>query len=84
MSATKNLPTLRITGHLTLPDSDQWVNRFEIHSESSDRIYVVAQNKKKRHWACSCPSWRVRRSCKHLTAIGLPAFEKPHEVKIIK
>lgn len=84
MSATKNLPTLRITGNIILPDSEQYINRFEIHSETSDRIYIISQNRKKRHWCCSCPSWRVRRSCKHLTAIGLPAFEKPYEVKLVK
>lgn len=63
-----------------LPDSDQWVNRFEIRSESSDRVYVVAQNKTKRHWACSCPAWRTRRACKHLRSMALPEHEKPHEV----
>lgn len=67
-----------------LPDGPQWVNRFEINSESSDRVYIVSQNKKKRYWACSCPGFRIRRAdgrkCKHLVACGLPCFEKPHEV----
>lgn len=84
MSATKNLPVLRIVGLDVLPDNDQWTNRFEIHSESSDRVYVISQNKKKRHWGCSCPAWRIHRKCKHLAAIGLPAFEKPFEVKLVK
>ena len=61
-----------------LPDNDQWQNRFEIRSETSNRIYIVAQNKKKGHWACSCPSWRVRRTCKHLIALSIPCFEKPY------
>lgn len=65
-----------------LPDNDQWTNRFEIRSSSSDRVYVVSQNKSKRHWACSCPSWRTRRSCKHLSALQLPAGERPHEVLV--
>ena len=30
---------------LRLPDNDQWTNRFEIRSETSDRIYIIAQNK---------------------------------------
>jgi hypothetical protein len=77
-----NLPTLRIPGD-HLPDNDQWTNRFEIRSETSNRVYVVSQNIKKRFWACSCPSWRTRRYCKHLEAIGLPVLEKPYEVKLV-
>ena len=65
-----------------LPDNDQWTNRFEIRSESSDRVYIVAQHKGKGHWGCSCPGWRTRRKCKHLTALGLPALEEPHMVTI--
>lgn len=65
-----------------LPDNDQWENRFEIRSESSSRVYVVSQNIKKRHWGCSCPSYRVRRACKHLRAIGLPENEAPYEAKL--
>ena len=83
MSATKNLPVLRIIGLEVLPDNDQWTNRFEIHSESSDRVYVISQNKKKRHWGCSCPSYRIRRCCKHLNTLNLPTNEIPYEVKII-
>ncbi len=63
-----------------LPDNVQWENRFEIRSETSNRVYVIAQNKQKRHWGCSCPSYRVRRYCKHLKTLGLPCLEKPHEV----
>lgn len=78
-----NLPALRIPAQsLRLPDGDQWQYRFEIHSETSDRVYVVSQNKKKKHWACSCPAYRTRRTCKHLIAIGLPTHEKPYEVQI--
>jgi hypothetical protein len=67
-----------------LPDNGQWTNRFTVKSESSDRLYVVAQNIAKRHWGCDCPGWRTRRKCKHLEAIGLPAFEKPFEAKLVK
>lgn len=65
-----------------LPDNDQWTNRFEIKSESSNRVYIIAQHKSKGHWGCSCPGWRTRRKCKHLTALGLPALEVPHQVTI--
>lgn len=72
--------TLRVPQSNRLPDNDQWENRFEIRSETSDRVYIVAQNRTKRHWACSCPGWRTRRACKHLAAMALPAHERPYEV----
>jgi len=83
MNKIMNLPTLRINSDVFLPSNSQWENRFEIHSESSNRVYVISQNIKKRHWGCSCPSWRVRRKCKHLTNLNLPGLEKPYEVNII-
>lgn len=65
-----------------LPDNAVWTNRFDIKSESSDRLYRIAQNKKKRYWACSCPAWITRRSCKHLSAMGLPGNEEPFEAML--
>jgi hypothetical protein len=53
-------------GSLCLPDNDQWRNRFEIHSSSSNRIYIIAENKKTGKYGCSCPAYRTRRYCKHL------------------
>jgi hypothetical protein len=78
------LPTLYVTRKMLLPDNSQWRYRFHIESESSNRLYVVAQHKDKKHWACSCPGWKRHRHCKHLQALGLPGKEKPHEVNIIK
>lgn len=66
-----------------LPDNGQWTNRFEIQSESSDRVYTIAQNKKRGHWGCSCPAWRTRRKCKHLRSLGLPEFEQPSERTLV-
>lgn len=78
-----SLPILRKPyGSVALPDNDQWTNRFEIRSSSSNRIYIVSQNILKRFWGCSCPGWRRHRTCKHLQALGLPSHQKPHEVKI--
>ena len=62
-----HLPTLYVPPTSDrLPDNEQWENRFEIRSASSDRLYVVAQHKTKRHWACSCPAcgenWSQTRS----------------------
>ena len=58
-----------------LPDTTQWINRFEIHSSSSNRVYVVAQRANKTEWGCSCPGWRIHRSCKHLKSI-MPLIEE--------
>lgn len=82
-------PTTAMTLHVSpgtvhLPDNGQWTNRFEIHSSSSSRIYIIAQNIKKRFWACSCPGWISKRKCKHLENLGLPCFEVPKEVKLVK
>ena len=71
-------------GSEKLPDNGEWCNRFEIRSESSDRVYVVSQHKTKRHWGCSCPGWRSRRTCKHLGTLMLPAHERPFEVKLVR
>ncbi len=65
-----------------LEDNDKWTNRFTIKSETSNRVYVVAQNKDKRHWGCDCPGWKRHRTCKHLAALQLPAGERPYEVKL--
>jgi hypothetical protein len=67
-----------------LPDNSQWTNRFYIKSESSGRLYTIAQNKSRRYWGCSCPGWISRRKCKHLTAMGLPGHEQPYEAQIAK
>lgn len=78
------LPTLHIASELTLPDTDQWQFRFQIESETSNRLYTIAQHKKKRHWGCSCPGWKRNRTCKHLSALGIPAHEQPYEVNLLK
>jgi hypothetical protein len=61
--------------------NNQWINRVEIKSETSNRIYVVAQHVEKRSWGCSCPGWRRHRHCKHLQHLGLPSSEEPFEVE---
>ena len=76
------LPVLHVSESMTEPDNSQWEHRFKIRSESSNRVYIVAQNKRGRWWACSCPGWKSRRYCKHLRALGLPTHCKPHEVQI--
>ena len=73
---------IKIKKSVMLPDNNQWINRFEIKSESSNRIYVIAQHKTNKHFGCSCPAWRTRRKCKHLTSIGVPNMEIPFNGKI--
>lgn len=79
----ENQVVVRINSDVALPDKNEWINRFEIKSATSNRVYVVAQHKTKRHWGCSCPGWITQRHCKHLRAIGLPANEKAFEPKVI-
>ncbi len=50
-----------------LPDNAQWTNRVEIKSETSSRLYIVAQHKTNGTWACGCMAWIRYRKCKHLT-----------------
>lgn len=79
-----NAPTLHIPKEIALPDNDQWQFRFQIESESSDRLYTIAQNKSKKHWGCSCFAYRRYRKCKHLVSMGIPTNETPYEPKIIQ
>ena len=77
----KNLE-LWVSSEMILPDNKQWENRMEIKSSTSDRLYIVSQNIKKRHWGCSCPAWRIRRTCKHLLELGLAPYEQPQEIEV--
>ncbi len=56
-------------GSTLLDDSDKWMNRFQIRSGSSDRLYVIAQQRADGAWGCSCPGWTHHRKCKHLTDV---------------
>ena len=53
-------------GGISLPDNNQWTDRFQIRSGSSNRLYIIAKNKKSQKWACDCPGWKRWRTCKHL------------------
>ena len=80
---TTNQPVLRINSDVALPDNDKWQFRFEVESETSNRLYTIAQHKTKKHWGCSCMAWKRYRHCKHLDSLGIPGHEKPYEPKII-
>ena len=71
-----NLSIRKPNGSIGLPDNTLWQNRFEIRSETSNRIYIVSQNKSSLNWACSCPGYVRHRVCKHLTnGCGLAEHE---------
>ncbi len=36
-----SVPVIRIPAESKLDDNQQWENRFEIHSETSDRVYIA-------------------------------------------
>lgn len=66
---------LQIPNGRALEDNSQYTNRFEIASESSNRVYIVAQNKSTGEWSCSCPGWIIKKSgkertCKHLKTLA--------------
>lgn len=79
-----NLPAkvISVSKKDVLPDNKLWKNRFEIHSESSDRVYIIAQNIEKGHMGCSCMGWKRYRTCKHLQSLGLPGHEEPVVLKL--
>jgi hypothetical protein len=66
-------------GTETLPDNKTHTNRMHIKSESSNRVYTVAQRKTHGdcygQWECSCMGWIRHRRCKHLRAM-LPALNQ--------
>jgi hypothetical protein len=64
--ATQEIQIRKPFGAITLPDNEQWEQRFQIRSESSNRLYTIARNKKTGKWGCSCPAYLTRRKCKHL------------------
>jgi len=76
---------ITIAGTTALEDNATYTNRFEISSESSNRLYVVAQSKATGDWGCSCPGWCIKRAgkertCKHLKAL-LPLLLEAERVE---
>lgn len=78
----RNLPVIYVKPSVKLPDNKAFTNRFEVKSETSNRIYTIAQSKSGHWWGCSCPGWIAHRHCKHLKALGLPGDHKPYTVQI--
>ena len=81
----ENIMGLTIHGTTALEDNSSHTNRFEIRSESSNRVYIVAQSKSAGEWQCSCPGWCIKRpgkerNCKHLKALK-PVLEASLEAQ---
>ena len=74
---------LRVPTKMILPDNASFVNRFQIKSSSSDRLYTIAQSKSGRWWSCGCPGWISHRKCKHLTSMNLPCGQVPFEATLV-
>lgn len=76
---TKNALALFKENNLSLlPDNESHRYRMKVPSETSDREYIVAQNKRGMHtgrWECSCRGWIMHRKCKHLSAM-MPLLSK--------
>lgn len=72
----------RPSDSVMLPDNSSYTNRFEIKSQTSDSIYIIAQSKSGRWWSCSCFGWIRHKHCKHLTALGIPGDHKKFEAKL--
>lgn len=55
------------------PDDGRYKNKFQVNSQSSDRVYRISYDAAEGAgwWACSCPAGISRGYCKHLTAVGL-------------
>lgn len=56
-----------------LPDDSRYKCRYEVRSESSDRVYRISFDAAPGagYWVCSCPGCIRYGSCKHLESAGL-------------
>ena len=77
---------MKTQGLEVLPDNNQYKNRFNIKSESSNRLYVVAQRLSDGEWTCSCPGWIIAkkghngRTCKHIKTLA-PMLNAVEEIE---
>jgi len=63
-----------------LDDKPGWQHTMGVRSESSDRLYRVAQRRTDGVWGCNCPAWISAKGspkppCKHLRPM-LPALNR--------
>jgi len=65
---------IQIPGAKALEDTKTHVYRFQIPSESSNRLYTVSKRLASDEWECECPGWIHKkpgkpRGCKHLKSM---------------
>ena len=65
-----------------LPDNAAYTNRFEVKSQSSDSVYIIAQSKKGRWWSCGCFGFIRYKHCKHMKNLSLPGNYQPFEARL--
>lgn len=54
-----------------LPDETRYRCRYEVASQSSNRVYRISFDMALQAWSCSCRGCISHGQCKHLTAAGL-------------
>jgi len=76
-------PTNALARH---PDTDRYKCRFDIRSESSDRVYRISFDVAPGagYWNCSCPGNLRHGNCKHLEAAGLRGRKYGKDTQTIK
>lgn len=69
-----------------LPDTDRFKCRFQIGSETSDRVYRISFDAAPGacYWVCSCPGNIRHGNCKHLRAMGLPGRKQGKSLEWVR
>lgn len=67
-------PSVRQAAIAVHPDDERYKCRFDIRSESSNRVYRISFDSAPGAlcWKCACPGGIAHGDCKHLRALGLP------------
>jgi hypothetical protein len=83
-TATAIVLKVNIPEDRRLPDTNTHINRFQIKSESSNRLYTIAQSRSGLWWSCGCPGFigHSGKQCKHMRELGLPGFHQPFEATL--
>lgn len=74
MSGTSLATVARQHGWIIQPDTDTHINRLDVRSETSTRLYRISQTRRNGIWLCECLGFRNHRRCKHLEAV-VPVIE---------
>jgi hypothetical protein len=67
--------------HRHIQEPLKWVERWEVRSHSSNKLYTVSLANDNKTWGCSCPHWTrnfPRPICKHIREVQ-NNIEKVHD-----